>query len=59
MCGIVGGVNNKDITALLFEGINRLEYNGYDSSGQLKSLRKLKEEELPSSLCIISNIITG
>ena len=59
MCGIVGGVKNKDITALLLEGINRLEYNGYDSSGQLKSLRKLKEEEPPSSLCIISNIITG
>jgi len=33
MCGIVGGVINKDITALLLEGLNRLEYRGYDSSG--------------------------
>jgi len=33
MCGIVGGVTNKDITALILEGINRLEYRGYDSSG--------------------------
>jgi glucosamine--fructose-6-phosphate aminotransferase (isomerizing) len=33
MCGIVGGVTNKDITALLLEGLNRLEYRGYDSSG--------------------------
>jgi len=33
MCGIVGGVTNKDIIALLLEGLNRLEYRGYDSSG--------------------------
>jgi glutamine---fructose-6-phosphate transaminase (isomerizing) len=33
MCGIVGGVSNKDITALLLEGLNLLEYRGYDSSG--------------------------
>ena len=33
MCGIVGGVTNKDITALLIEGLNLLEYRGYDSSG--------------------------
>jgi glucosamine--fructose-6-phosphate aminotransferase (isomerizing) len=33
MCGIVGGVSNKDITSLLLEGLNRLEYRGYDSSG--------------------------
>ena len=33
MCGIVGGVTNNNITALLLEGLNRLEYRGYDSSG--------------------------
>jgi glutamine---fructose-6-phosphate transaminase (isomerizing) len=33
MCGIVGGVTNNDITELLLEGLNRLEYRGYDSSG--------------------------
>jgi len=33
MCGIVGGVTKNDITALLLEGLNRLEYRGYDSSG--------------------------
>ena len=33
MCGIVGGVSNKNITPLLLEGLNRLEYRGYDSSG--------------------------
>jgi len=33
MCGIVGGVTNNDITPILLEGLNRLEYRGYDSSG--------------------------
>ncbi len=33
MCGIVGGISSKDITDLLLEGLNRLEYRGYDSSG--------------------------
>ena len=33
MCGIVGGITNKDIIPLLLEGLNRLEYRGYDSSG--------------------------
>ena len=33
MCGIVGGVTNKNITMLLLEGLDRLEYRGYDSSG--------------------------
>ena len=33
MCGIVGGVSNNNITPLLLEGLNRLEYRGYDSSG--------------------------
>jgi len=33
MCGIVGGVINENITSLLLEGLKRLEYRGYDSSG--------------------------
>jgi len=33
MCGIVGGVTNHDITPLLLDGLKRLEYRGYDSSG--------------------------
>ena len=33
MCGIVGGVTKSNITPLLIEGLNKLEYRGYDSSG--------------------------
>ena len=33
MCGIVGGVAERSITDVLIEGLKRLEYRGYDSSG--------------------------
>ncbi|MDA9060488.1 glutamine--fructose-6-phosphate transaminase (isomerizing) [Candidatus Thioglobus sp.] len=33
MCGIVGGITSKNITPLLLDGLKRLEYRGYDSSG--------------------------
>jgi len=35
MCGIIGGITNRDITPLLLDGLKRLEYRGYDSSGLL------------------------
>ena len=34
MCGIVGYCgNHSDIPNILIEGLKRLEYRGYDSSG--------------------------
>lgn len=33
MCGIVGAVAERNITAILIEGLKRLEYRGYDSAG--------------------------
>jgi glucosamine--fructose-6-phosphate aminotransferase (isomerizing) len=33
MCGIVGAVALRNITPILVEGLRRLEYRGYDSSG--------------------------
>ena len=33
MCGIVGAVAERSITAVLVEGLKRLEYRGYDSAG--------------------------
>lgn len=52
MCGIVGGVAQRDLVPILMEGLKRLEYRGYDSAGvavldsqddatQLKRLRTL------------------
>ena len=33
MCGIVGYYGNKDISSILVDGLQRLEYRGYDSAG--------------------------
>ena len=33
MCGIVGAIAERNITAILVEGLKRLEYRGYDSAG--------------------------
>ncbi len=33
MCGIVGAVAERNVSAILIEGLKRLEYRGYDSAG--------------------------
>ena len=33
MCGIVGAVADRDVVSILIEGLRRLEYRGYDSTG--------------------------
>ncbi len=59
MCGIVGGVAQRDVTPILVEGLRRLEYRGYDSAGiavidnkrSLKRLRVLgKVDKLQAAL---------
>jgi len=33
MCGIVGYVGEKNATPIIIDGLQRLEYRGYDSAG--------------------------
>ena len=33
MCGIVGATCERNVYKILIEGLNRLEYRGYDSAG--------------------------
>ncbi len=33
VCGIVGAVSSRDVSGILLEGLQRLEYRGYDSAG--------------------------
>ena len=33
MCGIVGAASARNVVPILIEGIRRLEYRGYDSTG--------------------------
>ena len=45
MCGIVGFTGNTQAAPILLDGLAKLEYRGYDSSGiairdMLRSLRK-------------------
>jgi len=49
MCGIVGAVAQRDVSEILLEGLQRLEYRGYDSAGmavisasaELQSVRRV------------------
>ncbi|VVO84530.1 glutamine--fructose-6-phosphate transaminase (isomerizing) [Pseudomonas fluorescens] len=59
MCGIVGAVAERNVTAILLEGLKRLEYRGYDSAGvavftndeQLERMRRPgKVSELENAL---------
>lgn len=56
MCGIVGGVAERNVAPILLEGLRRLEYRGYDSSGialldtnasiqRVRSIGKIKQLE--------------
>lgn len=56
MCGIVGGIAERSLTPILLEGLRRLEYRGYDSSGialldsdniirRVRALGKIKQLE--------------
>jgi glucosamine--fructose-6-phosphate aminotransferase (isomerizing) len=56
MCGIVGGITNKDITPLLLEGLKCLEYRGYDSSG-LIVLSKNNTLDRERSVGKVNNLI--
>ena len=33
MCGIVGGISERNVVPIILEGLSRLEYRGYDSVG--------------------------
>ena len=33
MCGIVGYIGDKNVYPILIQGLQRLEYRGYDSAG--------------------------
>jgi len=48
MCGIVGATSSKNVVDLLIEGIRRLEYRGYDSTG-IAIVREGRLERLRST----------
>jgi glucosamine 6-phosphate synthetase-like amidotransferase/phosphosugar isomerase protein len=40
MCGIVGAASTRNVVPILIEGIRRLEYRGYDSTGTGRRQRR-------------------
>ncbi|BBP45082.1 glutamine--fructose-6-phosphate aminotransferase [isomerizing] [Thiosulfatimonas sediminis] len=67
MCGIVGGVAERNLTPILLEGLRRLEYRGYDSSGialladkQLKRVRSIgKIARLQDKIAAQQEVFSG
>ena len=52
MCGIVGAVAKQDVVPVLLQGLNKLEYRGYDSAGiaVLDSEKCLKRVRRPGKI---------
>ena len=68
MCGIVGGIAERNIVPVLLKGLSRLEYRGYDSSGiatldQNKALSRVRSigkiKALESAIASTENGLTG
>ena len=55
MCGIIGYTGNLDAKKVLTEGLQELEYRGYDSAGiayfNKDKIRTIKKEGKVSLLC--------
>ena len=47
MCGIIGLISDKEVSSTLLEGLKRLEYRGYDSSG-IATINNYKIERVRS-----------
>ncbi|WP_439863638.1 glutamine--fructose-6-phosphate transaminase (isomerizing) [Pseudomonas antarctica] len=61
MCGIVGAVAERNVTAILLEGLKRLEYRGYDSAGVavFTNAGKLERMRRPGKVSELEQALAG
>ncbi|AZF18770.1 glutamine--fructose-6-phosphate transaminase (isomerizing) [Pseudomonas sp. R3-18-08] len=61
MCGIVGAVAERNVTAILLEGLKRLEYRGYDSAGVavFTNAGKLERMRRPGKVSELDQALAG
>jgi glucosamine--fructose-6-phosphate aminotransferase (isomerizing) len=61
MCGIVGGIAQRNVAPLLLEGLKRLEYRGYDSAGiaVVASNGELARERTEGKVTRLENLISA
>ncbi|WP_112192819.1 glutamine--fructose-6-phosphate transaminase (isomerizing) [Pseudomonas sp. LG1E9] len=61
MCGIVGAVAERNVTAILIEGLKRLEYRGYDSAGVavFSNTGKLERMRRPGKVSELEQALAG
>ena len=61
MCGIVGAVAERNVTAILLEGLKRLEYRGYDSAGVavFTNAGKLERMRRPGKVAELEQALLG
>lgn len=60
MCGIIGYIGSKPAAPILLDGLSRLEYRGYDSSGiAVYNGDKLEVVKSKGKLRILSDMIHG
>lgn len=60
MCGIIGYVGNKPAQSILLNGLKRLEYRGYDSSGISviqSGKNKISTRKYPGKIAILDNLL--
>lgn len=56
MCGIVGYLGHKKATEVLVNGLSKLEYRGYDSSGvAINTNDNLEIRKFKGRLSVLSN----
>ncbi len=61
MCGIVGAIAQRPVSAILLEGLRRLEYRGYDSAGMavLESTGHLDRIRTLGKVAALADEISG